>query len=108
MQKFVLDSVDFRRCCTVATRPVWQGVSTDSLKFYLGPPCPSLLRPVGGPHPKRPYGRFWGGPLTGQAAYGRLLPPWIPRAVRAWFRPKERKQKETWQSGAEVVDIGKN
>jgi hypothetical protein len=24
------------------TRPIWQGVSTDSLKFYLGPPRPTL------------------------------------------------------------------
>jgi hypothetical protein len=27
---------------------VWQGVALDSLKFHLGPPCPTLLRPVGG------------------------------------------------------------
>jgi RNA recognition motif-containing protein len=51
-------------------RPVREGVSTDSLKFHLGPPCPTLLRPTGGPPPKQPY--------------SRLLPPWIPHAVRAW------------------------
>jgi hypothetical protein len=33
-----------------------------SLKFHPGPPCPTLLRPAGGPPLKRPYGRFWGGP----------------------------------------------
>jgi hypothetical protein len=59
------------------------GVSPDSLKFHPGPPCSILLRPVGGPPPKRPYGRFKGVPPTGQAACGRLLPPWIPHAVQA-------------------------
>jgi hypothetical protein len=33
----------------------------DSLKFHPGLPCPTLLRPAGGPPPKQPYGRFWGG-----------------------------------------------
>jgi hypothetical protein len=28
---------------------VWQGVAIDSLKFHLGPPCPTLLRLAGGP-----------------------------------------------------------
>jgi hypothetical protein len=39
---------------------VWQGVAMDSLKFHQGPPCPSLLRLMGGPPLKRPYGRFRG------------------------------------------------
>jgi hypothetical protein len=65
-------------------RPVREGVSTDSLKFHAGPPCPTLIRPAGGPLPKRPYGRLGGGPPAGQAACDRLLPPWIPHAVRAW------------------------
>jgi hypothetical protein len=26
---------------------VWQGVAMDSIKFHLGPPCPTLLRPSG-------------------------------------------------------------
>jgi hypothetical protein len=56
----------------------------DSLKFYMGPPCPNLLRPVDGPPLKRPYGCFWGNPSTGRAACGRLLPFWTPRAVRLW------------------------
>jgi hypothetical protein len=68
-------------------RPVWKGVSTDSLKFHPGPPCPTLLRPAGGPPPTRPYCRFWGGPPAGQAACGRLLPPWIPDVVRACPSP---------------------
>jgi hypothetical protein len=51
------------------TRPVREGVSTDSLKFHADPPCPTLIRPAGGPPPKRPN--------------GRLLPPWIPLPVRA-------------------------
>jgi hypothetical protein len=32
---------------------VWQGVATDSLRFYPGPPCPTLLRPAGEPPLKR-------------------------------------------------------
>jgi hypothetical protein len=40
----------------------------DSLKFHLGPPCPTLLCPAGGPPLKWPYGRFRDGPPTGQAA----------------------------------------
>jgi hypothetical protein len=27
----------------------------DSLKFHLGPPCPTLLRPAGGPPMKKPF-----------------------------------------------------
>jgi hypothetical protein len=27
------------------TMGVWQGVAMDSLKYYSGPPCPTLLRP---------------------------------------------------------------
>jgi hypothetical protein len=41
-------------------RPVWEGVSTDSLKFHAGPPHPTLIHPE-----------------------GRLLPPWIILPVRA-------------------------
>jgi hypothetical protein len=39
--------------------PYGKGVSTDSLEFNAGPPCPTLIRPAGGPPPKRP---FWGWP----------------------------------------------
>jgi hypothetical protein len=35
---------------------LWQGVTMDSLKFHPGPPCPTLLRPAGGPPLKRPCG----------------------------------------------------
>jgi hypothetical protein len=28
---------------------IWQGVAMDSQKFHPGPPCPTLLRPAGGP-----------------------------------------------------------
>jgi hypothetical protein len=37
-------------------------VAMDSLKFHPGPPCPTLLRPAGGP-PAR-----W-------LVYGRVIPP---------------------------------
>ena len=43
------------------SRPVREGVSTDSLKFHAGLPCPTRIHPVGGPPPKRPYGRLGGG-----------------------------------------------
>jgi hypothetical protein len=43
------------------SRPVREGVSTDSLKFQPAPSCPTLLRPAGGPPPKGPYGRLGGG-----------------------------------------------
>ena len=57
---------------------VWQGVAMDSLKLYLDPPCPNLLYPVGGPPLKRPNSCFKGGPPTGRAVCGRLIPLWIP------------------------------
>jgi hypothetical protein len=47
--------------CMVLTFPsmgVWQGVTMESLKFHPGLPCPTLLRPVDGPHLKRPYSHF--------------------------------------------------
>ena len=66
---------------TMSHRPV----STDSLKFHLGLPCPTLLRPAGVSPLKRPYDRFRGGPPTGQVACGCLLPLWTPNAVRLCF-----------------------
>jgi hypothetical protein len=66
-------------------RPVWQGVSTDSLKFHPGPPYPTLLSPAGGPRLKWSYGRFGGSPPAGRVACSHLLPPWISHAVRAWL-----------------------
>jgi hypothetical protein len=46
--------------------------------------CPGLTlpRPMGRPPLKQPYGRSSGGQPTGHAACGRLLPTWIPHAVR--------------------------
>jgi hypothetical protein len=63
----------------VMDRSVWQGVSTVSLKIHPGPPCTTLLHPVGGPPPKRPFSRFWGGPPAGPSST-----PWISHAIRAW------------------------
>jgi hypothetical protein len=51
-------------------------------KVSPGPAIPYPFMPCGGPPLKRPYGHFRGGPLNGQAACGRLVPPWTPRAVR--------------------------
>jgi hypothetical protein len=53
-------------------------------KVHLGPPCPTLLHPAGGPPQKRPNGRFRGGPPARQAACACLLPPWISHAKRLW------------------------
>jgi hypothetical protein len=60
---------------------VWQGVAMD-LKFQPGPPCLTLLCPVGGLPLRRPYGRFRGGPPAGWVACGRLLPLQSRHAVR--------------------------
>jgi hypothetical protein len=54
------------------------------LKFRPGPPCPTLLCPVGGPPLKQPYRCFRGFPPAGQLACGRLLPLWTPHAVDSW------------------------
>jgi hypothetical protein len=67
----------------------WQGVAKDCLKFYLGLPCLTLLRPLGGPPLKRPYGCYRGGPLTGWATYGRILPFWTCHAVRLYLLDAE-------------------
>jgi hypothetical protein len=61
---------------------IWQSVAMDSLRFHLGSPCPTLLRPAGGPPMKRPHGCFRGDPPIRWAACGHLLPLWIPLAIR--------------------------
>jgi hypothetical protein len=47
-------------------------------KVSPGPPCPTLLRAAGRPPPFRGW--------SAHRASCRLLPPWIPHAVRAWVR----------------------
>jgi hypothetical protein len=54
----------------------------DSLKFHSVPPCPTLLRPLGGPPLKRLYGCFRGDPPAGRVACSHLLPFRTPHAVR--------------------------
>jgi hypothetical protein len=68
----------------VCVMGVWQGVAMDSRQFYQGPPCLTLLCPVGGPSLKRPYSRFRGGLPAGQVACGSLLLIWTSYAVRLW------------------------
>jgi hypothetical protein len=63
---------------------VWQGMAMDSMKYHLGPPCLTLLRPAGAPPLKQPYVHFTGSPPAGQAACGHLLPLWTPHAIRLW------------------------
>jgi hypothetical protein len=72
---------------------VWQGVVMDSLEFHTGPPCPTLLCPVGGAPLKRPYGRFWGGPPARQVACGRLLPFCTAHAVHLLENRDEGKNR---------------
>jgi hypothetical protein len=69
-------------CVNIVGMGVWKGVAMESLKFYLGPLCPTILRPVGGPPLQQPYGRFRGGPSTGRAACGCPLPLWTLPTVR--------------------------
>jgi hypothetical protein len=67
---------------------IQQGVAMDSLKFHAGPPCPTLLPPVGKTPMKRLYSHFRGGPPAGRAAYGHLLPDWAPHAVCLCYASK--------------------
>jgi hypothetical protein len=66
---------------------VWQGLAKDSLKIHLGPPCPTLLCPVGGLPLKQPYGFFRRGSLTGRASCDRFLPTCTPTTVRLCSYP---------------------
>jgi hypothetical protein len=67
---------------TIEIMGIWQGEAMDSLKYYPGSLCPTLLRPAGGIPLKQLYGSFRGGPPARQVACGRLLPPCTPHAVR--------------------------
>jgi hypothetical protein len=78
--------------------PVREGVSTDSLKFHAGPPCLTLICPVGRPPPKRPYGHLGGGPPAGLVACSRLIPPWIPLPVRAYVDHNQGDQRKPYFS----------
>jgi hypothetical protein len=62
---------------------VWQGVATGSLKFHLSRPCPTLLRPGGGPPLKWPY-RAGGLRLSSSLLE---TPRHTPRAVTSTVKP---------------------
>jgi hypothetical protein len=49
-----LSRPQFSRASEKKSVGMWQGVAMDSLKRHPGPPCPTLLRPAGGPPLKRP------------------------------------------------------
>jgi hypothetical protein len=51
----------FFATASVGARPVWQGLSRNSLKFHPGLSCLTFLCPVGRPPPKWPYSHFGGG-----------------------------------------------
>jgi hypothetical protein len=79
---------------------VWQGVVMEKLEFHPSPPCPTLLRPAGGPSLKWPYGRFRDGLPIRRAVGGRLLPIWTSHTVRPWVTGKMEGQ-EKWARTAE-------
>jgi hypothetical protein len=54
---------------------LWQEVAMDSLKFHMGSPCPTLLRPAVGPPLKWQHGRFRVQPSAWQVACSCLLSP---------------------------------
>jgi hypothetical protein len=67
------------------TMGIWEGVAMDSLKFHPGPPpCPTLLRPAGGPPLKLLYGCFKGSPPTGLSST-----PLDTHAVRLYKLPNQ-------------------
>jgi hypothetical protein len=68
------------------------------LKYHSGPPCPTLLRPVGGQPLKRPYSCFRGGPPTRRPACSRLLPLWKPQVVRL-CRTEQRPTRAYFMGG---------
>jgi hypothetical protein len=74
----------------------------DSLKFDLGPPCPTLLSPAGGLPWKCPYGCFRGGLLARRVACGRLLPLWTPHAVRLCIVEGNAAQALAWAQQSAV------
>jgi hypothetical protein len=55
-------------------------------KVSLGPAMPYPSTPYGRPPPETALQLFQGWPPVGRAAFGRLLPPWIPYAVRLCHR----------------------
>jgi hypothetical protein len=67
---------------------VWQGVAMDYLKYHLGLPCPTLLRPAAGPVLKQPYSRYRGGPPARRVACSHFLRLLTPHAVRLWLLNK--------------------
>jgi hypothetical protein len=58
---------------------VWQGVAMDSLKFYLGLPCPTFLRPMGG------QPRFKGAHPQNKRSAAVFYTLWTPHAIRLWM-----------------------
>jgi hypothetical protein len=63
---------------------LWQGVAPDFLKYHSGPPYYHPSTPCRRANPETALRPFQEWP-TGRAAFGRLLPPWTPHAVRLCF-----------------------
>jgi hypothetical protein len=65
-------------------RPVREEVSTDSLKFHAGPPCPTLIRPQGG----RPAAVLF--PLGYPMPYGPAIVQNVRLIIELSIRAKRR------------------
>jgi hypothetical protein len=90
-------------------RECMQGVSTESLKFHPGPPWQTLLRSMGRPSPKRPYGCFGGGPpaaifypLGYPTRYGPEYDSQNPLFYRVFRRPRFRPISKRTKNRGEV------
>jgi hypothetical protein len=80
------------------TMGAWQGVDIDSLNFHSGPPCMTLLRPVGGLPLKRPDNLFRSGPPAREAAC-------TPHAVRLCRKLRhETKPSDSVSWGSQVTE----
>jgi hypothetical protein len=81
---------------------IWQGVVMDFLKFHLGPPCPTFLRPVGGPPLKRPYSSYrssptaWGRPAAILCPFGHPMPYTYELLKRRGARRETKNRLETY------------
>jgi hypothetical protein len=97
---------------------VLQEVAMDSLKFHLGPPCFTLLRPAGRKPLKQPYSRApaavyypFGHPthyaydLDPRGIRGsRPLRPWVPRSHRSKLFKKVFPDPERNMTGDSPVE----
>jgi hypothetical protein len=61
----------------------------DFLKFHPVPPCPTVLRPLGGAPLKWPYGCFRGGPPTGRLTCGHPHLDTLHRTLYTYVKDRD-------------------